>query len=322
VITLITGKPKVLIIDDERANIQVLAAALPGMDLSFATTGPKALDLATANPPDLILLDVVMPDMDGFEILRWLKSEPRTQHVPVIFVSAMTDLETEERGFALGAVDYIVKPISPAIVRARARTHIELKRQRDLLEEHAAMDGLTGIANRRRFDEEIARLWRAAQRNGEALTLMMIDVDHFKRYNDHYGHSLGDECLRRVAAALDRQFSRGHDLTARYGGEEFALILCGEDAVAQTARALQSVRQLEIPHAASPTSVHVTISVGAATVMPSPRASAAATIAVADEMLYAAKAAGRDRAECRNLATGAVQSVTHPDSPTPKEPSP
>ena len=118
-ITLITGKPKVLIIDDERANIQVLAAALPGMDLSFATTGPKALDLATANPPDLILLDVVMPDMDGFEILRWLKSEPRTQHVPVIFVSAMTDLETEERGFALGAVEYIVKPISPAIFLAK-----------------------------------------------------------------------------------------------------------------------------------------------------------------------------------------------------------
>ncbi|MBK8067702.1 MAG: diguanylate cyclase [Rhodanobacteraceae bacterium] len=302
--------PRVLIVDDEPANIQVLAEALPGFALNFATSAARALELALESSPDLILLDVVMPGMDGFDCLRWLKAEPRTQHIPVIFVTAMTELEDEERGFALGAVDYILKPISPAIVRARVRTHIELKRQRDLLEEHAAMDGLTGIANRRRFDQELSRSWHAAQRNGLPLTLMLLDVDHFKRYNDYYGHSPGDECLRRVAGALHATFSRGEDLAARYGGEEFALLLTGSGGGAlQVQRALDAVHALQIPHARSESSLFVSISIGAVTTVATPGASADAALTLADGLLYAAKHGGRDRGEVHDLIAGERSSV-------------
>lgn len=300
---------QVLIVDDEPANIQVLAEALTGYELSFATSATRALELAMEQAPDLILLDVLMPGMDGFDALRWLKAEARTQHIPVIFVTSMTDIEDEERGFAFGAVDYIQKPISPAIVRARVRTHIELKRQRDLLEEHAALDGLTGIANRRRFDQELRRSWHAAQRSGLPLTLMLLDVDQFKRYNDFYGHSPGDECLRRVAAALHGAFSRGEDLAARYGGEEFALLLGDADGASQARRALEAVAALQIPHARSDSGVIVSVSIGAVTTLAAPGTSADAAMALADSLLYAAKSAGRDRAEVSDLIGGERLSV-------------
>lgn len=304
--------PRVLIVDDEPGNIQVLAEALPGYDVRFATSAARGLSLALEQSPDLILLDVLMPGMDGFEALRWLKSEPRTQHIPVIFVTGLADMEDEERGFALGAVDYILKPVSPAIVRARVRTHIELKRQRDLLEEHAALDGLTGIANRRRFDQELARAWHAAQRSGQPLTLMLLDVDHFKRFNDHYGHSPGDECLRRVAGALARAFSRGEDLAARYGGEEFALLLPGDDGAAQALRALRAVHALQIPHERSECSVLVSVSIGAITTVPVPGSSADAALTLADGLLYAAKHGGRDRAEFQDLRRDERRTVLRP----------
>lgn len=305
--------PRVLIVDDEPINIEVLVEALEGFELSFATDGNRALELAASTRPDLILLDVVMPGMDGYDVLRWLKSEPRTQNIPVIFVTAMSEVGDEERGLAFGAVDYITKPISPAIVRARVRTHIELKRQRDLLEEHAAMDGLTGIANRRRFDQELARVWRSAERDGFPLTVMLIDVDHFKRYNDHYGHSPGDECLRRVARALDEAFSRGYDLAARYGGEEFAVLVGGDHGPGQVLRVLRAVRALEIPHAGSEASVFVSVSVGGLTVAPQPGSIAETSLSQADALLYAAKGAGRDRGEYHNLITGERISVRRPD---------
>jgi diguanylate cyclase (GGDEF)-like protein len=292
---------KVLIVDDEVTNIQVLAQALPGMELSFATNAATALAMAVENQPDLILLDVMMPGMDGFEALRWLKSEARTQHIPVIFVTAMGELEDEERGFAIGAVDYILKPVSPPIVRARVRTHLELKRQRDLLEEHAALDGLTGIANRRRFDLELSRSWASAQRQGGALTLILIDVDHFKAYNDYYGHSPGDECLRRVAGALHDAFSRGGDLAARYGGEEFALLVEGDDGAVQVERVIAAVAALGIPHARSPTNPYVSVSVGAVSTRVTPEQLADAALSMADRLLYQAKDSGRHRGIWRSL---------------------
>ena len=310
---------RILIVDDEPANIQVLAESLPGFDLRFATSATRALELAMEQAPDLILLDVVMPGMDGFDALRWLKAESRTQHIPVIFVTTMTEVEDEERGFAYGAVDYIQKPVSPAIVRARVRTHLELKRQRDLLEEHAALDGLTGIANRRRFDQELGRSWHAAQRSGLPLTLMLIDVDQFKRFNDYYGHSPGDECLRRVASALDHAFSRGEDLAARYGGEEFALLLAGADGASQAQRALAAVQALQIPHARSDSGLFVSISVGVVTTLAAPGTSADAAMSLADGLLYAAKNGGRDRAEVDNLITG--ERVTVQPAPGSERPS-
>lgn len=311
-----SARPQILIVDDEPANVQVVAEALAGFDLYFATNGARALQMAVSQPFDLILLDVVMPNMDGFEVLRWLKSEAKTQHIPVIFITAMTDVNDEARGFDLGAVDYIVKPISPPITRARVRTHIEIKRQRDLLEQHAAMDGLTKIANRRRFDESLARVWRAAQRSGEPLTLMLIDVDYFKRYNDYYGHSPGDECLRRIAHALEHAFSRGDDLAARYGGEEFALLIAGDQGETSVRRVIDAIADLEIPHARSDASVFVSVSLGAVVTRPDLTQPDTA-LSAADRLLYAAKEAGRDQGHLDDQITGRRAVIRRqPEKPT------
>ncbi|HET9483315.1 MAG TPA: diguanylate cyclase [Xanthomonadales bacterium] len=293
---LSAARPRVLIVDDEPANIHVLAEALQGAyDIRFATDGTKALELAASTDFDLVLLDVVMPGMDGLEVLRRLKAEPATVNLPVIFVTAMNEVRDEERGFALGAVDYITKPISPPIVRARVRTHVELKRQRDLLEERAFIDGLTGIANRRRFDDELDHRWRAAQRTGAALTVMLVDVDHFKQFNDNYGHGPGDDCLRRVAGALEAVFSRGEDLAARYGGEEFAVIVPGGDGSAQASRLIAGIRELRVPHAFSSAADHVTVSVGAVETVPAPQSAPKQALELADKLLYEAKQGGRNR---------------------------
>ncbi len=304
---------RILIVDDEPANIHVLADALRGQyDVRFATDGTRALELATAHPVDLILLDVVMPGMDGFELLRRLKSEPATQHVPVIFVTAMDEIDDEERGLMLGAVDYLTKPIRPAIVRARVRTHIELKTQRDLLERRALIDGLTGIANRMRFDEELEQRWRAAQRSGTPLTLMLVDVDHFKQFNDNYGHGAGDDCLRRVARAIEASFSRSGELAARYGGEEFAVLWQGEHGAAQALRMLQGIRALAIAHCASSAGDIVTASAGAVEVVPRVGIDPRQMLEEADRLLYAAKQGGRNRCVHISLASG-ERRVLHTD---------
>ena len=296
---------RVLIVDDEPANVHVLAEALAGQyDVRFATGAARALELAGAEPFDLILSDVVMPGMDGFELLRRLKAVPETQHVPVIFVTAMDEIDDEERGLLLGAVDYITKPIRPAIVRARVRTHVELKTQRDLLEQRALIDGLTGIANRRRFDQELDARWRAAQRNRSALSLLLIDVDHFKQFNDSYGHGDGDDCLRRVAGAIATTCNRAGDLAARYGGEEFAVILPGAAAEAQLRRLLAAIRGLAIPHRASSAGEVVTASVGVVEVVPDGSLAAAQALERADQQLYAAKKEGRNRCVHLRLADG------------------
>ena len=297
--------PRILIVDDEPANVHVLADALRGLyDVRFATDAARALELAQAQPIDLVLLDVVMPGMDGFELLRRLKAEARTQHVPVIFVTAMDEIDDEERGLNLGAVDYLTKPIRPAIVRARVRTHVQLKTQRDLLERSAMIDGLTGIANRRRFDEEVERRWREAQRNNSSLSLMLVDVDHFKQFNDNYGHGAGDECLRRVARAIEAGFARAGDLAARYGGEEFAVLWQGGDGAGQVQRMLQAIRALGIAHKASSAGDVVSASAGAVEVVPQAGSTPRQALEEADRLLYAAKQGGRNQCVLANLATG------------------
>jgi diguanylate cyclase (GGDEF)-like protein len=309
-----TGLPRVLVVDDEPANIHVLADALRGLyDVRFATGGERALELASRHPVDLVLADVVMPGMDGFELLRRLKAEPATRHVPVIFVTAMDEIGDEERGLMLGAVDYLTKPIRPAIVRARVRTHVELKRQRDLLERSALIDGLTGIANRRRFDEELERRWYEAQRSRTALSLMLVDVDHFKQFNDNYGHGAGDECLRRVAGAIEAAFSRAGDLAARYGGEEFAVLWQGGEGPGQVRRMLQAIRVLGIPHRASSAGSVVSASAGAVQVLPQAGSGPRSAMEEADRLLYAAKQGGRDRCVHANLAVG-ERTVLRPDA--------
>src|SRR5579859_4005198 len=210
--------------------------------------------MAIDRQPDLILLDVVMPGLDGFEVCRRLRAEERTQRIPIVFITGLNALEDERRGLELGAIDFISKPVQAAIVRLRVRNHLELKRYRDFLEDLSLVDGLTGIGNRRRFDEFLLREWRRSRRGRAPLALVLLDVDNFKAFNDHYGHAAGDDCLREVAATIAMLVRRPGDLCARYGGEEFAAILPHTDltgARTLAERIREAVLALEIPHEGS-----------------------------------------------------------------------
>ena len=301
---------RVLIVDDEPANVHSLAAALGGnYDLRFATDAARALELAASVAFDLILLDVVMPDMDGFDVLRRLKADEATRAVPVIFVTSMGEVADEELGFALGAVDYMTKPASAPLVRARVRTHIELKRQRDLLEQRALVDQLTGIANRRRFDEALEQRWRHAARDNTPLLLVLIDVDLFKQYNDHYGHAAGDDCLKRIAGVLQTTFAQAGELAARIGGEEFALLLPGGNVPARMRQLLHGVHELQLAHACSSAGAWVSVSAGAIETVPKPDASSRPLLEAADQLLYQAKRNGRARCVYSALEDGLPRTV-------------
>jgi diguanylate cyclase (GGDEF)-like protein len=275
------------------------SAIRPEYRVRVATGGHQALGIVeSGDPPDLILLDVMMPEVDGFEVCRRLKANPRTRKCPVIFVTALDEETNEELGFNLGAVDYIAKPFSIPVVRARVRTHIALKKQADLLEQLSHIDALTQISNRRRFDEMFDQEWRRAVRDRKPFSVLLIDVDHFKDYNDRYGHGAGDECLCRVASCLARSVARPADLVARYGGEEFVVLLPdtgGEAARGIAERMCAGVRELNIPHACSSAAAFLTISVGCATADPPGEGMPQRLMEAADRALYQSKAAGRNR---------------------------
>jgi diguanylate cyclase (GGDEF)-like protein len=290
-------KPCVLIVDDQPANVRLMAEALKGeYELRFATSGAAAIEVATAGGVDLILLDVVMPELDGFEVCRRLKADERTSPIPIIFITAREEAEDETQGFDAGGVDYITKPAKPAIVRARVRTHLELKQSRDLLAHLAMIDPLTGIPNRRRFDSSLELEWQRAARNERWLSLAVLDVDYFKRFNDTYGHARGDECLRAIATTASSLARRPGELVARIGGEEFALILPETDAVAMQelmSGLLGRVNDLSIEHAGSTCAPHVTVSIGAVTLVPGRDDAPNAAVHAADQLLYQAKEDGR-----------------------------
>jgi diguanylate cyclase (GGDEF)-like protein len=223
--------------------------------------------------------------------------DPVLREIPVIFVTAMNEAVDETRGLEAGAIDYLSKPAHPAIVRQRLRNHLQLKRQRDLLRRMAFIDGLTGLANRRKFDETLESEWRRAQRRQQPIALLLADIDHFKAYNDHYGHVAGDDCLRAVARAIAEQMKRSGDLAARYGGEEMVCILPNTDlngarSVAEEIRADLARRGL--PHHGSPVAAAVTVSVGVACATPTTEHQHLALLALADQQLYEAKRGGRD----------------------------
>lgn len=292
-------RPVVLVVDDEPSNIEILADTLGSdNDVIFATSGEEALSVAIAEAPDLVLLDVSMPGMDGYAVCAALKSDPRTRSAPVIFVTARSDEADEARGFAVGAVDYVVKPLRPALVRARVKSQVELKQLRDALERLALVDGLTGVWNRRRFDDYLAQEWRRGQRESASLALVLIDIDHFKAFNDTYGHQEGDRCLKSVAQALASAVKRPADMLARYGGEEFACILPGtgvSGAVQLAEQMRDAVSTLATPHRKSSVGPIVSASMGVAAMEPTSERSPANLVRLADECLYAAKAAGRNR---------------------------
>jgi diguanylate cyclase (GGDEF)-like protein len=288
-----------LVVDDQPVNIQVLYQIFSATHQVFmATSGEQALDFCASKQPDLILLDLAMPRMDGYEVCRRLKADPTSADIPVIFVTASDDHGSEEQGLAVGAVDFIVKPVNPAIVRARVNTHLTLKRQSDLLREMAYVDGLTGVHNRRYFDERFDVEWRLANRNGNTLALILLDVDFFKRYNDRHGHQMGDECLRNVAAALRDGIRRPSDVVARYGGEEFVCLLPDTGLAAATAIAQQlcaMVEALQIPHDDSPAAPVITISLGVCAQAMGAANSSLELLRAADAQLYLAKERGRNR---------------------------
>jgi diguanylate cyclase (GGDEF)-like protein len=298
--------PQLLIVDDDSGTIQVLAEILADMgDVYFATSGEMAIALIRERRPDLVLLDAEMPGLHGFDVCKTVKADPGFADLPILFVTAHTDIDHEIRALDAGAVDFISKPLSPPVVRARVKTHLALKQRTDQLLRLAAVDGLTGVANRRSFDAAVEQEWRRACRQGSFLSLLLVDVDYFKRYNDAYGHQAGDDCLRAVAMALAAAARRPGEMLARYGGEEFVAILPGCDRVRATLIAEQMrtlVANLAISHCQSDVSPIVSISVGIgslgapATPMASARAGASELLAAADRAMYRAKADGRNRA--------------------------
>jgi diguanylate cyclase (GGDEF)-like protein len=284
-----------LIVDDDPVTVVLLVGLLDAdFKIETATSGPEALELAEIVKPDLILLDVMMPRMDGFEVCTRLKSNARTADIPVIFISARSDAEAEACGLELGASDYVTKPISPPIMLARVRNHIAFKRARDALAAIALLDGLTGLANRRRFDETLAAECGRLSRHAGLLSLILFDLDRFKLVNDTWGHLVGDECLKKVGVVARAALHRTTDIAARYGGEEFACILpeTNVQGALHVANAIrEGIAALTMPDGGS----NVTASFGVCTVVYHQGIAPIDLIAAADRCLYQAKSAGRNR---------------------------
>jgi two-component system chemotaxis family response regulator WspR len=311
---------RVLLVDDQLIIVEAIRRMLADQDdieFHYVTDPARAVATAAQLQPTVILQDLVMPATDGFMLIRQYREHEALRAVPVIVLSAKEDAKLKAHGFTVGANDYVVKLPDKLELVARVRYHSHayihlLQRdeafrflresQKNLadanieLQKLAALDGLTGIANRRRFDDALRSEWQRLQREQQPLSLVMCDLDYFKQYNDGLGHLAGDLCLKKAAAVLTEQLKRPADVAARYGGEEFALILPGTDAagakqVAEACRAHLEALALEHPAPCG----KVTMSVGVASAVPGPDASADDLVARADRALYAAKSAGRNR---------------------------
>lgn len=298
---------KILIIDDSNLQITYLRDILSGdYEIVTATTAKKGLERVKEESFSLILLDAVMPDIDGFTMLKILQEELITQHIPVIMITGLSDIKHEEQGFMLGAVDYITKPFHPSIVKARVRTHIKLYQYRTQIEKQSLSDQLTGIANRRRYDEYSVKKWGEAIRLKHPFSISMMDIDKFKVYNDVFGHPAGDEVIASVAKTLSSHLQRSTDFVARYGGEEFVALFLG-DTADSTRHHMEKVRRavedLQIPHSPE-VSPWVTVSVGGVTVLPRMGDSYEKYLKIADDMLYEAKRSGRNRVVWADEAAG------------------
>ncbi|MDY0870776.1 diguanylate cyclase domain-containing protein [Dongia rigui] len=300
-------KDLILVVDDSPTNLAIMNVVLRDIyQVITANNGSDALALAASEEPDLIILDIMMPGMDGYEICDRLKANPFTRDIPVMFVTAMDQERQEARGLALGAVDYIAKPVSPPIVMARVRNQLELKKQRDFLRRLSAIDGLTTIANRRAFEEDFDREWRRAIRLKSSIGVYLTDIDNFKSYNDAYGYLAGDDALRILAQAMSKAILRPGDLLARYSGEEFVGLMPDTDASGAAIvgeRLLNAVRALSLPHAHSGTASIVTISIGVAICRPGPASDRAALFKLAGDALYAAKKGGRNQLRVFEMPT-------------------
>jgi len=289
---------KILIIDDSAVQAEFLRSILKDeYDVSVCHTAKEGIAAVKEGNFSLILLDVIMPDMDGFTVLRELKGTELTKHVPIILLTSLAEEQYEERGLLLGAVDYVAKPFSPVIIKARVNTHIHLYHYQKEFEQQALVDGLTGVANRRCYEGASVAKWREAVRFGLPFSVCMFDIDKFKLYNDTFGHPAGDQVISAVAKTAGSYFQRSTDLFARYGGEEFVAVFVGNDAQSafeflKTIR--QAVENLHIPHN-SPVCQWVTISVGGVSLIPKASDNYETFLKLSDTMLYDAKRLGRNR---------------------------
>jgi diguanylate cyclase (GGDEF)-like protein len=294
----------ILIVDDDVTSISILAQLLESdFDVIFAKSGAQAIELIPQVRPDLILLDVIMPDMDGYSLCTQLKSDLATSFIPIIFITGLQESEAESHGLELGAADYIIKPFNPNVVRARVRNNVELKLARDRLLALAATDGMTGLFNRRAFDVALERECKRLARMHAPLTLIMIDVDFFKAYNDCYGHVAGDDCLRQIAHELVTAMQRPADFVGRYGGEEFVCILpetALNGGIEVVERIQTGIRALAIPHSGSLVAASVTVSFGVVTGICVQDTDGEMLLRAADACLYEAKVGGRNRAVARD----------------------
>ena len=293
------ARSTILIVDDDPLNVKLLMNILEAdYELLFALDGKKTIELAKEQQPDLILLDAIMPEQNGYQTCELLKKDPATEEIPIIFISSLSDDDDEAAGLKCGAIDYITKPINAAIVKTRISNHLELKHVRDLLKQQNNHDFLTGIANRRYFDETLLQEWQAMQYKKEPLGIIMIDIDYFKFFNDYYGHAAGDECLKKVAIAMKAVIARPHDLFARYGGEEFICILPStskEGTYCLAEKLCKVVERLAIPHNQSQIGDVVTISLGCTATLPIENRLSSDFMILVDKALYQAKKDGRNR---------------------------
>ncbi|HPF17150.1 MAG TPA: diguanylate cyclase [Thermotogota bacterium] len=301
-------KQTILIVDDVTQNIIILNATLKEeYNTLFAKNGEEALKVAKETKPDLILLDVMMPGMNGFEVCSELKKDEELKNIPIIFVTALNDTGNESEGLNLGAVDYIRKPFNIDIVKLRVRNHLQMKQNRDKLLQLSNTDRLTGIANRRGIMEVFERELKRAVRNQTPIGFSMLDIDFFKLYNDNYGHLAGDITLHAVAQTLSNTLKRPTDIAGRFGGEEFLCILPDTDKQGMQKISndmLQAIFNLSIPHHYSKVSNVITVSIGACALIPEYDKQVEYYVNLADMALYQSKNNGRNQITfCKNSGT-------------------
>jgi len=295
-------KFNIFIVDDEKTNLLILTKILsPNYTVFTARSGEEALERIRDIEPDLILLDIMLPDISGFDILRQLKTDPAKQAIPVIIISGLTSEFDEEKGLLMGAVDYITKPFKTTIVLARVNTQLQIVRQMRMIERLGLVDPLTDISNRRCFDDRISLEWRRSLRSGSPLALLMLDADKFKDYNDTWGHPQGDVLLKTLARIFASVARRSGDIAARIGGEEFSILLPDTtlEAAARVAEDIRSqIERLIILTADGVTETKITVSIGVSCCVPGPDIQIADFINETDKKLYRAKEMGRNTVCC------------------------
>jgi len=295
---MISDEKKILVVDDEKMNIIALAQFLkPQYEIIVAVDGASALEAAEKHLPDLILLDIIMPDMNGFDVLIKLKNSATAMNIPVIFLTGLSNAGDEEKGLSLGAVDYITKPFNQSVVKARIKTQLKIVEYVHTIEKLCMLDALTGLSNRRGFDTRMDVEWGRAHREKKTLGLVMLDIDKFKIYNDTYGHPQGDILLQAVAEVISKTLNRPADFAARWGGEEFMILLpdTGLEGTVIIAEQIRLNIKNTIVLCADGAKTSTTVSLGAVSIIPDDGDSPADFIAEVDKLLYAAKNSGRDR---------------------------